>query len=305
MIARRLLAILTVALGLATAGPGLARDGNGLLVLGTDFGLADGAVAAMKGVALGVDRGLVIHDLTHAVPPFDIWYGAYQLASTMPYWPAGTVFVMVVDPGVGTERGAVVARTGTGQFVVGPDNGLMTLVAESQGIAEVRRIDEARHRLPGSERSHTFHGRDVFAYAAAKLAAGVIDYPGIGPVLPGDVVRLAYTRAAVADGLATGTIPALDRNFGNVWTNIDRATFAGLGAAKGTMLEVAIAKAGKPVFTGRMPLVDTFGDVPEGAPLAYMNSDDKLAFALNYGDLATTHGIAAGPEWTVEVRVAR
>ena len=211
----------------------MARDTNGMVVLETDFGLKDGAVAAMKGVALGVDRGLILHDLSHDIPPFDIWAGAYQLDITMPYWPKGTVFVAVIDPGVGTERGAVVARTGTGQYVVGPDNGLLTLVAEHYGIEAVRRIDEAKHRLPGSEKSYTFHGRDVFSYTAAKLAGGVITFEEVGPVLPGDVHRLAYTKAAFTDGTASGMVPSLDVNFGNVWTNIDRETFAGLGLEAG------------------------------------------------------------------------
>jgi S-adenosylmethionine hydrolase len=279
-----------------------ARDTNGLLVLGTDFGLKDGAVAAMKGVALGVDRGLVIHDLTHEIPPFDIWAGAYELGITTPFWPRGTVFVAVVDPGVGTERGAVVARTGTGQYVVGPDNGLLTIVAEEAGIEAVRRIDETKHRLPGSERSYTFHGRDLFAYAAAKLAAGAIAFEDVGPALPGDVVRLPYAKPAFEGGVASGMVPSLDRNFGNVWTNIGRDVFDRLGAARGDRLKVRVLKADAAVFEGEVPFVNTFGDVPEGEPLLYFNSQDKVALAINYGDFAEKHGIEAGPDWRVEVR---
>ncbi|HEX6013598.1 MAG TPA: SAM-dependent chlorinase/fluorinase [Geminicoccaceae bacterium] len=287
--------------------PAAARDTNGMVVIGTDFGLRDGAVSAMKGVALGVDRGLVLHDLTQEIPPFDIWYGAYQLHITMPYWPKGTVFVVVVDPGVGTERGAVAARTGSGHFFVGPDNGLLTLVAEDFGIAEVRRIDETKHRLPGSEKSFTFHGRDVFAFAAAKLAAaklaaGAIAFEEVGPVLPGDVVRLPYAKAAFAGGAASGMVPALDVNFGNVWTNIDRATFERLGARKGHPLAVRVLRGDEAVFEGEVPFVDTFGDVPEGQPLVYFNSEDKVALAINYGNFAEDHGIEAGPDWRVELR---
>lgn len=300
MMLGRLLVAMVLAVGLT--GPVHARDTTGLLVLETDFGVQDGAVAAMKGVALGVDRGLVIHDLTHDIPPFDIWTGGYQLDITMPYWPRGTVFVAVVDPGVGTERGAVVAQTGTGMYVVGPDNGLLTLVAEHYGIDEVRRIDEARHRLPGSERSHTFHGRDLFAVTAAKLAAGRIAFAEVGPVLPGEMVRLPYTRPAFEGGIARGMIPALDVNFGNVWTNIDRATFERVGAPVGTPLQVKIMGDQEIIYEGELPFVNTFGDVPEGEPLAYMNSEDKLAFAINYGSFAGDFGIEPGPEWTVEVR---
>ncbi len=296
------LAALLVALLLCAPMPALARDTNGMVVLETDFGLKDGAVAAMKGVALGVDRGLILHDLSHEIPPFDIWAGAYQIDITMPYWPEETVFVAVVDPGVGTERGAVVARTGSGQYVVGPDNGLLTLVAEHYGIEAVRRIDEAKHRLPGSERSHTFHGRDVFSYAAAKLAAGVITFEEVGPILPGDVVRLPYTRAAFQDGTASGMVPTLDVNFGNVWTNIDRETFAGLGLKQGEKVAVRVLNGDQTAFEGAVPYVDTFGDMPEGQPLLYFNSEDKVALAINYGSFAQLHGIAAGPDWRVELR---
>ncbi|MDB6168035.1 MAG: acetolactate synthase, partial [Verrucomicrobia bacterium] len=125
------------------------------LVLQTDFGQKDGAVAAMKGVAVGVSPQIPIYDLSHENTPYDIWEGAYRLKQTAPFWPAGTVFVSVVDPGVGTERKAVVLKTKTGQFFVGPDNGTWTLVAEDLGIEAVREIDEARHRRPGSELSHT------------------------------------------------------------------------------------------------------------------------------------------------------
>lgn len=293
-----------LALGLWLAPPAFARDTNGMVVLETDFGVRDGAVAAMKGVALGVDRGLVVHDLTHDIPPFDVWSGAYQLDITMPYWPKGTVFVAVVDPGVGTERGAVVARTKTGHYIVGPDNGLLTLVAEHYGVEAVRKIDEAKHRLPGSEKSYTFHGRDVFAVTAAKLASGAIEFEGVGPALPGDVKRLDYARPAHKDGVASGMVPSLDVNFGNVWTNIDRATFDALGVAKGAPVEVVIAREGEPVFKGPLPYVNTFADVTEGEPLLYFNSDDKVAFAINYGDFAGEHGVQAGPDWRVELRKA-
>jgi S-adenosylmethionine hydrolase len=282
--------------------PATARDTNGMVVIGTDFGTRDGAVAAMKGVALGIEPELTLHDLTQDIPPFDIWYGAYQLGITLPYWPKGAVFVVVVDPGVGTERGAVVAKTRSGHFFVGPDNGLLTLVAENPGIEAVRKIDETKHRLPDSERSFTFHGRDLFAVAAAKLAAGAIPFEEVGPELPGEVVRLPYVAASFADGVASGMIPALDVNFGNVWTNIDRATFERLGAQKGQKLAVKVLQKDQVVLEEQMPFVDTFGDVAEGEPLIYFNSEDKVAFAINYGNFAENYAIEAGPDWRVELR---
>lgn len=278
-----------------------ARDTNGLMVFGTDYGTRDGAVAAMKGVALGVDPTLVLHDLTHGIPPFDIWYGAYQLSVTLPYWPRGTVFVMVVDPGVGTQRGAVVARTRSGHYIVGPDNGLLTLVAGEPGIEAVRRIDETRHRRPGSAQSFTFYGRDVFALVAAELASGAITFEEIGPELPGGVVRLPYEVAAFKDGVASGMIAVLDVNYGNVWTNVDRATFDRLGVAKGEKVWVRLSHDGQTMYGWELvSFVDTFGDVPEGTSLVYFNSEDKVALAINYGNFAEVYGIEAGPGWRAE-----
>ena len=144
------------------------------LVLLTDFGTQDGAVSAMKGVAYGVSQDLLISDLSHENP--SIFAGAYRLYQTEQFWPVGTVFVAVVDPGVGTQRLSVVMKTRTGRYFVGPDNGLLSLVAARDGIEGLRQIDEKVNRRPGSDDSHTFHGRDVFVYTGARLAAGVINF---------------------------------------------------------------------------------------------------------------------------------
>ncbi len=150
------------------------------LILQTDFSLKDGAVSAMKGVAFGVDHNLKIFDLTHEIPPYNIWEGAYRLYQTASYWPQGSVFVSVVDPGVGTDRKSIVLKTKNGQYFVSPDNGTLTLVAESLGIESVREIDEKANRLKGSEKSYTFHGRDVYAYTGARLASGAITFEQVG-----------------------------------------------------------------------------------------------------------------------------
>jgi len=274
---------------------------NGVVVLETDFGLADGAVSAMRGVAVSVDPTLRLEDLTHEIPAFNVWEGAYRLADTVPYWPAGTVFVSVIDPGVGTERKSVVLKTQSGHFVVSPDNGTLTLVVEDLGIEAVREIDESRYRLPGSEQSYTFHGRDVYSYAAAHLASGKVAFEDIGPELPPEVVTIDYQKPEVAGDVVRGNIPILDVQFGNVWTNIDRATFEQLGVAMGTAAEVRILKDQEEIWHGLVPYVSTFGDVPEGEPLLYLNSVDNLALAINSGDFAATHGVASGPEWRIEV----
>ena len=288
-------------IALAGAAPATARDTNGIIVYQSDFGLKDGAVSAMRGVAVSVDPTLRLENLTHEIPAFDIWQGAYRLNDTAPYWPAGTVFVSVIDPGVGTERNSVVLKTRSGHYFVSRDNGTLTLVAEELGMEAVRAIDESRYRLPGSEQSYTFHGRDVFSYAAAHLASGKVSFEEIGPELPPAVVTIDYQKPEIQGGVVRGNIPILDVQFGNVWTNIDRATFEQLGVARGEQVEVRIFNEGEQVFEGAMPYVSTFGDVPEGDMLLYLNSVDNVAFAINWGDFAAAHGIASGPEWRVEV----
>lgn len=280
---------------------GPARAADHPLVLQTDFGLKDGAVAAMRGVAVGVDPRISIHDLSHENTPFDIWEAAYRLKQAAPFWPAGTVFVSVIDPGVGTERKSIVLQTKSGHFFVTPDNGTLTLIAEELGIAAVRAIDETKNRRAGSDRSYTFHGRDIFAYVGARLAAGVIPFEGVGPLLEPKVVMLPYERPRLDGAALIGTVPALDFQYGNVWTNLDEALFAKLAPKVGDRFRVTLARAGKPVFAGEIPYARTFGDVPEGAPLLYLNSLMNVSFALNLGDFAKKHGISAGADWSVRV----
>ena len=207
----------------------------------------------------------------------------------------------MIDPGVGTERRSVVLKTRSGHYFVSPDNGTLTLVAEDLGIAAVRAIDESRYRRPGSEQSYTFHGRDVYSYAAAHLASGKIGFEEIGPELPAEVVTIPYQKPEIEGEVVRGNIPILDVQFGNVWTNIDRATFERLGVAKGERVEVRIFNEDEQVFAGAMPYVSTFGDVPEGETLLYLNSVDNVALAINWGNFAETYGVESGPEWRVDV----
>jgi S-adenosylmethionine hydrolase len=271
------------------------------LVLQTDFGTKDGAVAAMRGVAFGVSAKLPVFDLSHENTPYDIWEAAYRLNQTAPYWPAGTVFVSVIDPGVGTERKSVVLKTKSGHFFVGPDNGSWTLIAESLGVEAMREIDETKHRRTGSERSYTFHGRDIYAFVGARLAAEVVTFDDIGPLIEPTVVALLYEKPRLDGGELIGTIPALDFQYGNVWTNLDEALFAKLSPKFGDIFEVTISKAGKRVFQGEVPYARTFGDVPEGKPLLYLNSLMNVAIALNMGDFAKTNGVGSGAAWSVRI----
>ncbi|HEY0966775.1 MAG TPA: S-adenosyl-l-methionine hydroxide adenosyltransferase family protein [Opitutaceae bacterium] len=275
------------------------------LVLQSDFGVKDGAVAAMKGVAVGVDLSLPIFDLSHANTPYDIWEAAYRLKQTVAYWPAGTVFVSVIDPGVGTDRKSVVLKTKSGHYLVSPDNGTLTLVAEDLGIEAVRRIDETRNRLAGSDRSYTFHGRDVYAYTGARLAAGKIAFEDVGPLLPTDVVRLPYEKARREGDAVVGTVAMLDFNYGNVWTNIPDELFQGLQPQPGTRFRVVIAEGAKVVFDAPVPFARTFGEVPEGALVLYLNSLLNVAVALNMGDFAAKYGVRAGGPWSVRLETVK
>ena len=211
-----------------------------IVVFQSDFGVKDGAVSAMKGVAMGVSPDLKLYDLTHEIPAYDIWEGAYRLMQTVPYWPEGTVFVSVVDPGVGTSRKSVVAKTKTGQYIVTPDNGTLTLVAESLGITEMREIDEALNRRKNSEKSYTFHGRDVYAFTGARLAAGVITYEQVGKALPAEPVMIPYQKAVMSGNVIKGNIPVLDIQYGNVWTNIGTDLFNQWKLKPGNKLQVTI-----------------------------------------------------------------
>lgn len=281
----------------------LARSlaADNILVLQSDFGVRDGAVAAMKGVAMGVSKDLVIHDLTHEIPAYNIWEAALRLDQAAGYWPQGTVFVSVVDPGVGTARRSVVLATRSGHYFVTPDNGTLTFVAESLGIRAVREIDEAVNRLANSEASYTFHGRDVYAYTGARLAAGVIAFDEVGTELPPAVVSIPHQRPVHEDDVVKGNIPVLDVQFGNVWTNIDRETFGALGLAHGDVAMVAIKHGDKVVFRGPVPYHATFGAVEVGQPLIYLNSLNNVALALNQGDFAARFGIESGSDWAITI----
>ncbi len=274
---------------------------NNIVVFQTDFGLKDGAVSAMKGVAMSVSPDLKLFDLTHEIPAFNIWEGAYRLEQTVSYWPAGTVFVSVIDPGVGTNRKSVVLKTNSGQFIVTPDNGTLTLVAESLGIAAIREIDETKNRRPGSEKSYTFHGRDVYAYTAARLAAGVIGFEEVGPPLPNEVVSIPFQKAELEGKKIKGTIAILDIQYGNIWTNISAEIFKQLAPKIGDTLKVSIYHNKIKKYEGEMPYVETFASVAKNKPLLYLNSLLQVSFALNMGNFSAVHHIYSGNDWTVVI----
>ncbi|TPH42496.1 acetolactate synthase [Helicobacter pylori] len=272
------------------------------LILQTDFSLKDGAVSAMKGVAFSVDSNLKIFDLTHEIPPYNIWEGAYRLYQTASYWPKGSVFVSVVDPGVGTKRKSVVLKTKNGQYFVSPDNGTLTLVAQTLGIDSVREIDEKANRLKGSEKSYTFHGRDVYAYTGVRLASGAITFEQVGPELPPKVVEIPYQKAKATKGEVKGNIPILDIQYGNVWSNISDKLLNQAKIKLNDTLCVTIFKGSKKQYEGKMPYVASFGDVLEGQPLVYLNSLLNVSVALNRDNFAQKHQIKSGADWNIDIK---
>ena len=280
----------------------IAISQNKIVVFQSDFGVKDGAVSAMKGVAMGVDKDLKLFDLTHEIPAYNIWEAAYRLEQTVPYWPAGTVFVSVVDPGVGSERKSVVVKTKTGQFIVTPDNGTLTLIAESLGIAERREIDEAVNRRNGSQQSYTFHGRDVYAYTAARLAADAISFEQVGKSLSVDsVVKISYQKATIISNQLKGNISILDVQYGNLWSNIPATLFNQLHIKFGEQLHFIIYKNKTKMYEGIAPYEQTFSAVAKGKPLIYLNSLMQLSVALNQDSFAKKYNIESGSELSIEV----
>ncbi|MBO1005367.1 S-adenosyl-l-methionine hydroxide adenosyltransferase family protein [Pseudogracilibacillus auburnensis] len=275
------------------------------LVLQTDFGLCDGAVSAMYGVALSVDPNLKIFDLTHEIPQYNIWEGSYRLYQTISYWPKETVFVSVVDPGVGTERLSVVAKTVDNQYIITPNNGTLTHVLQNIGIIELREIDETINRLPNSGESYTFHGRDIYAYTGARLAANVISFEEVGRKLNvKEIVELANPEPTVENGLVSGNIDILDVRFGNLWTNISRDLFIQSNVEYGDLLEVTIENNERQVYKNAMTYGRSFADSRLGEPLIYVNSVDKLGVAINQGSFAKAYHIGTGMNWKITIRKA-
>lgn len=273
------------------------------IVTQTDFtkGIS---TCTMDGVCMMVDPQLRVFDSTHNIPSFDTYTASTSLDFVVDYWPAGTVFVSVVDPGVGTSRRGCVAKLKNGSYVVTPDNGTLTHMLLHPGIAQVRQIDEAYNRLPGSEGVNIFHGRDVFAYTAARLAAGVISYKEVGPAYPvEEIVRHPLPCPAVeADGAITGMVASADTHFGLVCSNIPMDLFAEQGFAYGDVLEVSITGGGREVYRGDVPYVSSFGAVAVGEPLL-MNSEVRtIQIAVNQENMTDKYKIGCGPNWRITLR---
>lgn len=255
------------------------------LVFMTDFGVKDSAVAVCKGVMWAIDPDLRIVDLTHEVPVFDIQAAGRLLEQTVPFYPERTVFVAVVDPGVGSPRKAVAVKTKKRHYLVGPDNGMFAAVIEKEGLEGAVELKEARFfRTPDA--SSTFHGRDIFSPVGAHLAAGV-KLETLGPKLA-SLTPLPRAKAVLRDGVLFGEVSYIEDPYGNIVTDIPGDLVEKAGLKPGMKLHVAI---GELALT--MPFEKTFSDVPEGADLALTHSRGPLSFSINMGDFAKAHGIKA------------
>lgn len=273
-----------------------------MLVFQTDFTYAEGAVASMYGVVKSVDRTLEIIDATHQIPQYDTYSASYRLMQYMRFWPKGTIFVSVVDPGVGTSRKACVAKTKDGYYVVTPDNGALTHIALTSGIKEVREIDESINRLKGKDNDHVaiFGGRDVFGYTAARLASGVITYEQVGPSYPVEDIQMFDLPEPVVEGnTVTGFMEIDDPNFGNLWTNIHMDYFEKLDIHHGDTIHACISKNGEVLFDEDITYYKSFGDSEKGKALLYNNEVNKISFAMNQNSFKNNYHVDHGADYKV------
>ncbi len=291
----------TIVLSIVVAGctPPAAQaepDKNALLIQ------ADFAGLVMTGVAYSVSKDLDVYNVRPLIPLYDIRAASASMAYNAQTWPAGTVFVSVVDPGVGTDRKSVVLQTQNGLFFVSPDNGSLSGPATAYGIEAVREIDESVNRIPGSEWSHTFHGRDVYSYTGARLAAGVISYEEVGPLLEPQVIMLDELGARLEDGVLYGYVSGGTGRLGNISFSIDRHLFEEMNPAYGEIYDVVIRNNDEIAWEGSLPYAKSFGDVPLGDNLLFVNSSGSTSIAVNQGNFADKYGIGSGDSWTIEIK---
>jgi len=282
--------IFLLILGLVTGVVALGADSTTAkypptIVFMTDFGVVDDSVALCRGVMYSIMPDVRIVDLTHQVTPFSILDGARFLYGATPYFPAGTVFVVVIDPTVGSSRKAIVAHSKRGQYFVLPDNGLLTLVEQRDGIDAVR-VATNPDWMIGGKMSSTFHGRDIFSPVGAHMARGD-DWTTVGPEMPvKDLVRLKLQVATIDDSGLKATVIATDGPFGNLITNVDAEDFLKLGYQHGQDVPLKIGDREM-----KIKFVRTFSDVPLSQPLLYIDSRGHLALALNQNSFAATYGV--------------
>ena len=259
----------------------------------TDFDVNDDSVGICKAVMEGVAPGVRVIDITHQSEPYNIAIGARFLAGSAPYFPKDAVFVVVIDPGVGSTRKAIIAKSRVGQTFVLPDNGLLTLVQDRDGIAEAHEITNTAWMI-GTGISSTFHGRDIFSPAGAH-AARSDDWTQAGPALDvSKLVRLDLKSAMIDSTGLHGQVIGTDGPFGNLVLNVPAETFAQLGYTRGDKAPIELA--GKHYA---FPLVKTFSDVPVGKELFYIDSRGRLSIGINQRNFSETYKVGEGAELTI------
>ena len=267
----------------APGGTTQAATSTPTIVFMTDFGTANDAVAVCRAVIYGIVPEVRITDITHQVTPYSIEEAARFLEGVTPYYPAGTVFLVVVDPGVGTSRKAIVVKSKKGQYFVLPDNGIITPVIDRDGLDSAREITN-QHWMIQAPVSSTFHGRDIFSPSAAHLAAGW-DFNLVGPLLP-ELVRLSPKTATRTERGVEGQIIALDDPFGSLVTNISGDDFKQLGYNLGDKVFLQINKK-----TVVVPYARTFMEVPVGDSLLYIDSRGRVGIAINQGNYSAKYNV--------------
>jgi len=271
------------------------------IVMQTDFTLGS-SVSTMFGVCRIIDPEVSVFNGTHNIRQFDVLGASHSLMYICPFWPDDTIFVSVVDPGVGTARRACVAKLSSGQYIVTPDNGALTYPFERIGITEIREIDD-KHRFPTTRDVSIFHGRDLFAYVAAKLASGVITYEQVGPEYPvEEIILVPYARPVVKDGVISGMLTHSSAHFGLVDTNIPYKWMEENGILHGDIVNVKLLHRGKPVFDRDVLHHKSFGYVPEGEPVLVCSETQHMLIALNRRNIVTEYDLKDGPDYTMEIR---
>ncbi|HPW53391.1 MAG TPA: SAM-dependent chlorinase/fluorinase [Erysipelotrichaceae bacterium] len=274
------------------------------IVWQTDFSLTWGAVSSMRGVVKQVDRELECYDITHDIEQFNVLAASRELMYVEPFWPKGTIFVSVVDPGVGTPRKACVALLNDGNYVVTPDNGTLTHLFYNVGIREVREIDTTVNRYKGTEDVSVFHGRDIFAYTAARLASGIISFEQVGASYPVEEIVVEdyiYLRAKVADNNIKGIVTSVSDPFGSIIFNVLTKDFNQVGYSHGDIVHVEIVHNDKVYFKDDVLYEKSFGYVDLNKPVLYNSSSNYISIGLNQNNFRDIYQIKDGKDWLVKL----
>lgn len=269
------------------------------LVFQSDFTYKEGAVAAMYGVVKQVNQAIEIIDLTHEIPKYDIWSASFRLHQVMPFWPTGTVFVSVVDPGVGTDRKACVAKTESGHYIVTPDNKTLTHIAKFIGIESVREI-RSDLKFESPYKTAVFNGRDIFGYVGALLVSEQVKYEDVGALYQ-SIQLYELDVAKILDNKLVGILEIQDPNFGNAWTNIPIHYLKDIDVKANDVVQIEIFHEGTLLLKQNIVYGATFGSVKLYEPILYCNELECLALALNQSSYASEYNLGQGPDWIIHI----